>query len=98
MAKNNFSIPKPWWTIHRGFLLPQKESEGMSDQIKFNYDWQLECLEDCVGKAFLWYCQMKKIYPKVIIIGMVNAGFQSPLLEVRLDRSLQAGVFMLGVK
>jgi hypothetical protein len=69
----------------------------MSDQIKFNYDWQLEDIADCVGRAFLWYCEVYKRYPKVLIVSNICAGFQSPLLEVRLDRSLEPGIFLLGV-
>lgn len=69
----------------------------MDKQIKFNYDWQLEDLESNVGKAFLWFCAINKVYPKVLSIPPINAGYNSQLLETRIDQTLKPGVFVLGV-
>jgi hypothetical protein len=71
----------------------------MNDQwIKFNFDWQLEDIKDVVGKAFLWYCAINKKYPKCIKIPMQYAGFSSDLLETKIDKNLNPGVFILGVE
>jgi hypothetical protein len=80
------------------FYIPQKEREAMVDQVTFDFDWQLICLDDEICKRFLQYCREMGKFPKIIYVPLANANFFSPLLTTVVDRSLQQGSFRLAVR
>jgi hypothetical protein len=69
----------------------------MSDQVMFNFDWQLTSIDDEICRRFLQYCHEIGKYPKLIYVPLANANYFSPLLKTIVDRSLQPGSFRLAV-
>jgi hypothetical protein len=64
----------------------------------FDYDYQMQNLDDVVGKRYLAFCSAMRKFPKTIGVPLVNAGYSNPLLKTKIDRSLAPGLFWLSVE
>lgn len=58
----------------------------------------VKSFEDRVMDAYITYCRIKHVFPKVIGVSMSHAGYKTPILETRIDKTLLKDDFWLSAK
>jgi hypothetical protein len=71
--------------------------EGMNDQPKFRYKLKDINFEENVCIAYQKFCVINKKYPRIIGVPVENAGYLTPLMEVRIDRNLPADTIWMSL-